>query len=81
MKAIILNYINLSVDVAIIPESVFEGCEQNTSEYAYRIEEYLTNTFGYDSGEINYMTADDDEPIPVYHSGSDELTDEPIATL
>lgn len=67
MKAIILNYYNISVDVATIPNKDYED-----------IERYLTQELGYSLDSISYMTIDDDMPIPIYNAGSDELNDEPL---
>lgn len=80
MKAIILNYTDLSVQVAIIPGHVYES-EEMYAERFEKVEEYLTNELGYCIDEINYMTADDDEPIAVYPCGVDTLKTEPIAVL
>lgn len=81
MKVIILNYDNLAVNVAHIPESVFEDCDGMTAETSEAIENYLSLELDYHIDSINYMTADDDEPIGVYPCGVDELTATPIAVL
>ena len=68
MKAIILCYLDCSVAVANIPNDA-------------DVEEYLTIQLGIHLDEINYMTAPDDEEIPVYPCGCDTLTTTPIAVL
>ena len=68
MKAIILNYTDISVLVANIPDNCVSP-EQ--------VEEYLSIELGLHLDEINFMTTDDD--CPVYQAGT--MGDKRIATL
>lgn len=69
MKAIILNYTDISVLVADIPDNCV------TTE---QVEDYLSLELGLHLDEINYMTTSDDE-IPVYKAG--DMGDKRIATI
>lgn len=68
MKAIILNYINQSVDVAQVPRDA-------------DLYDFLTLELGYHIDDINFMTVPDDWQVPVYPCGCDETTATPIALL
>lgn len=69
MKAIILNYTDISVLVADIPDNCVS---------TEMVEDYLSIELGLHIDEINYMTTNDDE-IPVYKAGV--MGDKRIATL
>lgn len=79
MKAVILNYLTDSVEVALIPNYVAERwCEMgNSSTY---LEEYLAEELGYSIDNINYMVCNDDR-IPVYEASADFADQEPIAII
>lgn len=80
MKVIILNYWQTSIEVAMIPNQLFEDCE-GCAEKAEVIESYLWDKLGYSIDAINYMTAPDDEPIPIYQTERDLLTDAPLYVI
>lgn len=66
MKAIILNYLDGSINVAELPISLMDN------NYAYqteKIEDYLHQELGFELDEIHYMTCDED--CPIYPCGED----------
>lgn len=78
MKAIILNYLTDSVEVALIPTYVAERCFESGWSGNY-LEEYLADELGYNLDNINYMVSEKDR-VPVYEANEYGLQD-PIATI
>lgn len=70
MKAIILDYCTTCIEVVRIPNNLIS--EDGSAETAENVENYLSLELGFHLDSINYMTADDDEPIPVYVNGTEE---------
>ena len=78
MKAIILNFLTDSVEVALIPTYVAERAFEMGWSANY-LEEYLSDELGYNLDNINYMVSEKDR-IPVYES-NDYGRQEPIAMI